>query len=675
MITRFSFLKKFSALYIFTAAWLLFTGCDKKFDEPPFNQDPDIPQDMIMNISDLKARYTAAGSFQTIPDDKYLSGVVIADDKSGNFYKQLVIQDETGGMPVLMDGVDLYTKYPIGRRIFIKLKGLMLGDYGGNIQLGMDTVRNGSYLDLGRIPTGLFDSLIVKGSYGNVITPKVVKPSDFSGSITDPLLSTLVQINNAEFKSADLAKMYADPEHKSDVSAVNFTIKPCDDTKSIVLRNSSYANFAGLKVPQGNGPLVGVPGVFNGTLQMFIRDTSDVQFKNTRCDGQIPVDAVKSIADVLKYATGDSTIPAGVWIEGVVVSSSANESSLNYRLQDNTAGVQIRFGSSSYDPKAALNSKLKVYVGGLKLSLFSGGLQISGVETSTNTGSGTITPKVTTIANIIANERSLESTVVTINNVTFTKTGSSSTGDTYSVTDATGQISTFVRNTSGITIYDSANSITGYISVYKPAGGNETAQITLRTQEDIIGGRNATATPPPASGNDLIISEYVEGSSNNKYIELYNAGSTDADLSLYSVALYANGSTSANTTVVLSDLTKATTLSTGKTIVIQNASAKLTLPTGVTAYSSGVCNFNGDDVIELSKSGSIIDVFGLKGIDPGTSWSIAGDANAAVDKTVRRKTSITSGNTDWSASAGTNETNSQWIVVSTTDDVSNLGTR
>ncbi|MFV0605929.1 MAG: DUF5689 domain-containing protein [Niabella sp.] len=650
---------------------ILVISCNKNFDEPPLNADPDIA--VTMTIAELKARYSASGDFQTIEDDKVISGIVTADDRSGNFYKQIVIQDETGGIPIIIDVNSLYTMYPVGRRVYVKVKGLMLGDYGGTIQLGMDSTRssNGQYLNLGRIPENLLSAYLIKGSFGNEIIPKLVKPSDFTGTIQDPLLSAFVQINNAEFKDADLVKTYANAASPTTESARNFTIKPCDDTKSIVLRNSSYASFAGYTVAQGNGPLVGVASVFNGTVQMTIRDTGDVQFKGVRCNGQTPVGTTKTIAEVLAYATGDSTIPAGVWIEGVVVSNTSNEASGNYRLQDGTSGIQIRFASGSNPTSGALGEKLKVYVGGYRFSIFSGGLQINGPDVSSNVGTGTVTARVATIADIIANMRAWESTVVKINTVTLTETSSNATGKTYTVKDATGELSTFIRNSSGIIAYDSANSVTAYVSVYQPTGGAAGPQITLRTQDDIIGGRNTVVTPP-TGGPDLIFSEYLEGSSNNKYIEVYNAGSTAADLSKYSIALYANGGTTAGNTLTLSSV--QATLDPGKTIVIQNSSATLTLPTGVTAYSSSVTFFNGDDALELIKDGAVIDVFGLKGEDPGTGWAVAGVTNATVNNTIRRKTTIIQGNTNWASSAGTNATDSEWIIAAI-DDASNLGSR
>ena len=466
---------------------LLITACNKKFDEPPIGADPEI--EVNMTIQELKSRYAGVGIFQSIPDDKVISGIVTADDRSGNFYKQIVIQDETGGIPILLDGNSVYTSYPIGRRVFIKLKGMMLGDYGGTIQIGLDSSRSddGRYLNLGRIPQAQFDQFIIKGSYANKVTPKIVKPSDFTKKINDPLLSMLVQVNNAEFRETDLAKNYADTTLAQ--SAINFTVRTCDN-QSIILRNSSYARFAGIKVAEGNGPLVGISSIFNGTVQMNIRDTFDVQFKGTRCSGQVPVAVTKTIAEVLKYTSGDSTIPAGVWIEGVVVSDTKNEAAGNYRLQDATAGIQIRFASGNY-PTAALGDKLKVYIGGFKLSTFNGGLQISGAETSTNTGTGTVAPRTATIANIISNMRAWESTLVTIKDVTI-----SGSGTNYIIKDATGEISSFVRATAGITMPTAATGITGYVAVFQSADGAASPQLTLRTQADITGG---TSGPPVLS--------------------------------------------------------------------------------------------------------------------------------------------------------------------------------
>lgn len=364
---------------------------------------------------------------------------------------------------------------------------MMLGDYGGTIQIGIDSSRSddGRFLNLEGIPQALFDRYIVKGSYNNVVVPKIVKPADFSKTINDPLLSTLVQINNAEFRDADINKTYADPS--TNVSAVNFTINTCEK-QNIILRNSSYARFAALNVPDGNGVLTGIPGIFNGTMQLFVRDTTDVQFTGTRCNGQAPVPVQKTIAELKAYAIGDSSIPAGVFVKGVVVSDTKNEAAGNYRLQDATGGIQLRFTTTT-NPDAATGDSLTVTVGGLALSIFNGGLQVNNITAVTKSGAGSIVPKPVTIAEMIANNRVWESMLVTISNVTVTMGASTNIGTSYVLADATGQINTFIRNTSAITMPAAATGITGYVSVFQPANGaSSETQITLRAQSDITGG-------------------------------------------------------------------------------------------------------------------------------------------------------------------------------------------
>lgn len=139
---------------------------------------------------------------------------------------------------------------------------------------------------------------------------------------------------------------------------------------------------------------------------------------------------------------------------------------------------------------------------------------------------------------------------------------------------------------------------------------------------------------------DLIISEYVEGSSNNKYLEIYNGTGVDVDLSTYSVTLHANGTSGITNTQNLSDLQPI--LLNGATIVLRNSGANLTTPIGVATYISSVCNFNGDDAVVLRKNGFEIDIFGVIGDDPGTAWTGAG-GYSTLDKTLRRKSNVTGG--------------------------------
>ncbi|MFL2579657.1 MAG: lamin tail domain-containing protein, partial [Parvicellaceae bacterium] len=166
---------------------------------------------------------------------------------------------------------------------------------------------------------------------------------------------------------------------------------------------------------------------------------------------------------------------------------------------------------------------------------------------------------------------------------------------------------------------------------------------------------------------DLFISEYSEGSSNNKYIEIYNGTGADVSLANYEIWKVANGGTWPENTLPLTG-----TLTAGEVYVIYNSSSNTSIAAeGDLTWSQA--NYNGDDAIGLAKSingtMTLIDAVGTDGPDPGSGWDVGGFTNATANKTLVRKSSVTSGNTNWTLSAGTNSTynpflttDSEWIV-------------
>jgi len=183
-------------------------------------------------------------------------------------------------------------------------------------------------------------------------------------------------------------------------------------------------------------------------------------------------------------------------------------------------------------------------------------------------------------------------------------------------------------------------------------------------------------TPAPA----VFISEYIEGSSNNKALEIYNGTGADVDLSAYTIKAANNGSgwgcytpsggspTSDNRYV----LPLTGTLAAGDVFVVYNSAADdaiaavgdLGLAYNSTANGGNGDNvpaFNGDDAIGLFYNDVLIDVIGVPDTDPGTNWSVAG-AGATSEFTLVRKSSVVTGNTDWALSAGTDADDSEWEI-------------
>ncbi|MDN4492165.1 chitobiase/beta-hexosaminidase C-terminal domain-containing protein [Ureibacillus aquaedulcis] len=148
----------------------------------------------------------------------------------------------------------------------------------------------------------------------------------------------------------------------------------------------------------------------------------------------------------------------------------------------------------------------------------------------------------------------------------------------------------------------------------------------------------ASVSAETVTTTDLIISEYVEGSSYNKALEIYNGTGAAVDLSQYTVELYSNGAASPSQSVTLSG-----TLEDGSTYVLYHGSASEELKAKGNLEGTAVVNFNGDDAIVLKKSDTVIDSFGQVGVDPGSSW---GTNVTTADMTLVRNNSILSGDTN-----------------------------
>ncbi|MDY0336631.1 MAG: endonuclease [Candidatus Cloacimonadaceae bacterium] len=138
---------------------------------------------------------------------------------------------------------------------------------------------------------------------------------------------------------------------------------------------------------------------------------------------------------------------------------------------------------------------------------------------------------------------------------------------------------------------------------------------------------------------ELFFSEYIEGSSYNKALEIYNGTGSPVNLSDYQVMLFSNGASSASTTLTLSGV-----LDHNDVYTLAHSNADFAL-TSLADYinNGGVLNYNGDDALALYKvsTQSYVDIFGVIDDDPGDAWT-AGDLST-VDKTLVRKPGVTEG--------------------------------
>ena len=148
-------------------------------------------------------------------------------------------------------------------------------------------------------------------------------------------------------------------------------------------------------------------------------------------------------------------------------------------------------------------------------------------------------------------------------------------------------------------------------------------------------------TVSDACASELIISEYIDGSSNNKYLEFYNGTGNTVNMDDYDIRIYSNASTTVSSTIHLDN----TNLTDGDVYVLAHSSA--TAWNGTPDQTSGSLGFNGNDAIELYNTftSQSVDIIGKIGQDPGSNGWGSGSTSTA-DHTLVRKSTITYGDTD-----------------------------
>ncbi|HRN27085.1 MAG: choice-of-anchor J domain-containing protein [Ignavibacteriaceae bacterium] len=221
------------------------------------------------------------------------------------------------------------------------------------------------------------------------------------------------------------------------------------------------------------------------------------------------------------------------------------------------------------------------------------------------------------------------------------------------------QLSSFMSSITGwqqfVGTFPTSGAVRFAVRYYTTTGG------PAGTTSDYVGLDLFEVIGDAGAVSDLFISEYIEGSGNNKAMEIYNPTNASIDLSNYRLVRANNGADSIQYIQPLSG-----TLGAGNVYVVANPQADPLIIAVADLDTGAITFYNGDDYMALEKDvASVwtpIDVIGVLGVDPGTAWTVAGIANATAEHTLVRKPSILMGTTDWVVSAGTDSLDSEWLV-------------
>lgn len=303
---------KKSLIYIYTAL-LAFAGsaslssCDDDFERPPMVV-PTAKRHANTTIAELKTKfYKGESNYATLVEkreddtDYIIKGRVISSDESGNFFKQMVIQDETGAIQVNVDAYDLFESYQYGQEVVIDVTGLYVGGYGKLMQIG--STPSNSYP--GRIASDLAEKQI---EVNGLAEPDKIEVKTYTiGELNDLINNQeewlakqclTVRIDNVTFADAGKATLAQKDQNTSRTIS--------DGTGDMILYTSGYSDFYDYYCPTGTGTVCGILSYYSRSWQIRLLSVIPDE---TDSEGKAIADAKRGLIgyELTKQAGGGDT--------------------------------------------------------------------------------------------------------------------------------------------------------------------------------------------------------------------------------------------------------------------------------------------------------------------------------------------------------------------------------
>ena len=269
---------------VFFISWLLLSCVhDDDYKAPQVNEGQEMKATLdIPYLLRTAPVFTGKNGVEAISFSKgeILEGYVISSDQAGNIYKNLFIvtEDGTQGVMLSINTSSIYTHYPLGSKIYIKLEGLYYGKQNGMVQIGLPPTQPERYV-VDQITPSVMSSNIILGKDKKNEDELVIKTNDAGRLLTvkdvnnnEKYLCTLVEVNDVIFN--DAGKTYVRNNASTDNQINNISLN------YINVPISNYASFAGYKIPYGEGRLRGIMTRYDGTYKTYkliLRTIDDVK--------------------------------------------------------------------------------------------------------------------------------------------------------------------------------------------------------------------------------------------------------------------------------------------------------------------------------------------------------------------------------------------------------------
>ena len=261
----------------------IFTGCmDNRWEIPgtdgsEFGNEA-VTETNLVSIAQLKQKYATViynGSYEQIKEPMQIKGVVTGNDVEGNIYNQIAIEDGTGAMIICVAQGGMYGQLQVGREILVELQDLYVGSYGQQPEIGTPYTNKNGRTYVSRMPRALWQG------HFKILGMKSVSPVEFDktklgdGNYMKENCGQLMTIHGVKFQGANGKKVFAADKDKDAANSVNRALQGISSNQ-LVVRTSTYADFANKPLPQGDVDITGIFTRYNNTWQILIRQESDI---------------------------------------------------------------------------------------------------------------------------------------------------------------------------------------------------------------------------------------------------------------------------------------------------------------------------------------------------------------------------------------------------------------
>ena len=283
-------MKRLSYIFLLAACTTLI-GCMNDNWSTPENTNVfgnnDLKETNVVTINTLLTTYRDAlnapkDSYKKIETDIQIKGRVTGNDIQGNLYNCVAISDGTGAILIDIAQGGLFSYLPVGQEILVSLKDLYIGSYGKQAQIGTLYTNARGVTTVSRMNRFLWNEHFksIGTPDASQVTPEVfdlsrVADADYLESHS----GRLMVLKEVKFKGADGTKVYASDKEKDAANNVNRELEDFD-SRQIVVRTSTYADFAAMPLPQTKVNITGIFTRYRDTWQILIRTENDVQEVN-----------------------------------------------------------------------------------------------------------------------------------------------------------------------------------------------------------------------------------------------------------------------------------------------------------------------------------------------------------------------------------------------------------